>query len=110
VNSGSRVDWDKGRCHRVSIRFYLLTEGATFNKFTDIGTEARPPEVTLYKFLHFKLAMAHSQIIMEAAEEVMLCGRGHIGTIFVIQDRVNNFPIGLHRRKTKPVQGISGGG
>jgi hypothetical protein len=62
-----------------------LTEGAAFNVFSDIGTKARPPKVTLNEFFCLKTPrVACSGMIMEVAEEVKLCSGRHMGTIFVI--------------------------
>jgi hypothetical protein len=113
-NSGSGWDGDEGWGHRVHVRFHLLTEGATLDIFMDIGTKTWPPEVMLDEFFHLKLArVAHHGVIVEPAEKIMLSRREDVGVIFIVQDRVNNFPIGqcrFHGWKTETVQCIRGGG
>jgi hypothetical protein len=63
----------------------LLTEGTAFNIFTDIGTEARPPEVMLDEFFCLETArVAHGRVIMEPAEEIVPSRRGDIGMVLVV--------------------------
>jgi hypothetical protein len=83
-------DRNKGRGHRVHIRFHLLTKSATIDVFSDIGTEARPPVVMFDKFFHFKMArVTRCGVIME----IMSHDRGNISAIFVIQNGIYNFPV-----------------
>jgi hypothetical protein len=82
----------------------LLTQGATFNILVDVGGKTRPPIIALDQFFHLEAArMACCGMIMELVEEVVVSSRGNISMIFVIQDRIHNFPVQqrrLHRWKT----------
>jgi len=81
----------------VGVCLHLLTKGTSLNIFLNVGTKARPPKVSLNKFFSFKMTgMPHSGVVMETPEQVVASGRGDIGTIFVIQDAVNNLPVGQH--------------
>jgi hypothetical protein len=72
----------------------LLTQGATFNILVDIGTKTRPPIIALDQFFRFKAArMSCCGMIVESVEEVVMSDRGNISMIFVIQDRIHNFPV-----------------
>jgi len=93
-NSCRGGNGDKRGSHRMGVRFHLLTEGTSFNIFLDIGTKTGPPVIALDKFFHFEMAgVTHHGVIMEVPEKVMVCGGGDIGTILIIQDGIDNFPI-----------------
>jgi hypothetical protein len=78
----------------VGVSFHLLAEGATFHIFANIGTKARPPEVMLDKFFCFEMArMACHGVVMEPAKKIMPGRRRDIGTGFIIQDRIDDFPV-----------------
>jgi hypothetical protein len=53
----------------MGVSLHLLTKGATVNIFPNVGTKARPPKVSLNKFLSFKTTgVPRSGVVMEAFE------------------------------------------
>jgi hypothetical protein len=64
----------------------------------DISTKTRPPVITLDKFFCFKTdRVAHCRMVMEVTEQIMAGSRGDMGAILIVQDGINDFPVGQHR-------------
>ena len=62
------LDWGEGGYSGVSICLVLLTGGAAFDIFLDIGGQARPPELSSNKLASLKEARMSSSFMVIMAE------------------------------------------
>src|SRR6267154_311183 len=100
----------QGRRGGVSVRFHLLTEGATLNIFPDVSTHAGPPIVAFDQFFSFKAArVAGGGVIMVKDKDATAVIRGDIGAAFEEEDAVIQTPIregGFHGGSGEAVKGV----
>jgi len=72
---GGGLDWGNGRYGGVCIGFVLLAGGAAFYIFSDIGREARPPELSGDQLAGFKVpGVSCSFMVVTACEDGVMDG------------------------------------
>ena len=80
----------------MCVRFVLLTSGAASNKGTNIGGEARPPELGGNQLTSFeKAGVTSGGVIMTPAENVAaeIASGGNKDAAFIGEDAIGILPV-----------------
>ena len=107
----------------MCVRFVLLTSGAASNKSTNIGGEARPPELGGDQLASFeKTRVTSGGVIVTPAENVAakIASGGNKDVAFIGEDAISILPVreagtegggngAIHRLKGLEDEGIRGG-